>query len=55
MRYVHNLQLLTLNVKLNYYKYVEQTFMGPIYEIFIVNNLCLLAKPGMWPLERFIM
>ncbi len=55
MRYVQNLHLLTLNVKRNYYKYMEQTFMGPIYGIFIVKNLCFLAKPEMWPLERFIM
>ncbi len=40
---------------LNYYKYMEQAFMGLIYGIFIVKNLCLLAKPGVWPLERFIM
>ncbi len=50
MRYVLNLHLLTLNVELKYYKY-----MGPIYGIFIVKNLCILAKPGMWPLETFIM
>ncbi len=54
MKYVQYLHLLTLNVKQNYYKYMEQTFMGPIYRIFIVKNLCLLAKHGMWPLERFI-
>ncbi len=34
---------------------MEQAFIGPIYEIFIVKHLCLLEKPGMWPLERFIM
>ncbi len=55
MRYVLNLDLLTLNVELNYYKYMEQAFMGPIYGIFTVKNLCPLTKPGIWPLERFIM
>ncbi len=55
MRYVLNLHLLTLNFKLNYSKYIEQAFMGPIYGIVIVKFLFLLAKPGMWPLESFIM
>ncbi len=55
MRYVLNLHLLTLNVKLNYYEYMEQAFMGPIYGIVIVKNLYILAKLGMWALERFIM
>ncbi len=55
MRYVQNLHLLTLNVEQNYYKYMEQSFMGPIYGTVIVKNLCLLVKPGMCPLERFIM
>ncbi len=36
-------------------KYMEQAFIGPIYETFLAKNLCFLAKPGMWPLERFLM
>ncbi len=44
-----------LNVELNYYKYMEQAFMDPNDGINIAMKLCLLAEPGMWSLERFLM
>ncbi len=38
MRYVLNLNLLTLDVELHHYKYMEQAFMGRIYGILIAKN-----------------